>query len=86
MVYEAQKIYNGHVSVRDYLVKKCIKKKENLVIKIGGQSMTIKWDKLSDPFQFHKTKFKSQYKKGSSYELYDFEFKPDIKGEQLKLF
>jgi hypothetical protein len=73
MKTKVKKLFNGFASVRDYIIKKCVDKREDLVIEYDGDSMTIPLSTLIRPFQIHKTKFKSKFNKGS-YTLYDFKW------------
>ena len=86
MFYEVKKMFKGFVSVRDYIIKKCADRNEELVIIHKGKRMTVpvKVLKNLDYFQIHRTKFASKYKDGQTYELCDFVFQPD-KVQQGKL-
>lgn len=86
MRYKAKKIYNGCVSVRDYMVKSCRVKKEDLELEYEGKVMTIPLGQLTkdNGFQFHRRKFKSKWD-NTTYELIDFKFKPDDES-QLDIF
>lgn len=88
MKVKVEKIFNGFVSVRDHLVEKCVKLKEDLVIEHNGEFMTVPFKTIANPimFQIHKTKFRSKYNTGMFYELYDFKWKPDEEEKQQKLF
>jgi len=81
---KVKKLFNGFASVRDHIVKRAIKSNSNLIINYDGENMTIPYSILTNPFQLHKTKFRSRYN-GEEYELYDFQFKPD-KEDQESLF
>lgn len=79
MTVNIDKIFNGFVSVRDYLVKKCVALRQDLVIIHDGKKMTVPFETIENPmrFQIHKTKFKSKFENKPSYELYDFTWRPD---------
>ena len=77
-----KKLFNGYASVRDYIVSKCVAKKEHLIINYYGKLMTIPYEHLLTASQLHRTKFKSRYD-GSEYELVDFHFKEDEKEKEL---
>lgn len=76
MEYRTKKLFRNHVSVRDLTIKRCIKKKEDLVILYDNKKMTIPFERLKNRFQFHKIKFKSHYD-DNKYELIDFPFIED---------
>lgn len=84
MKYTAKKLFKGYVSVRDYIVNKCLSKGEDLLIEFSGKFMTISLNDLKNNYQIHKTKFQSKFG-NKQYELIDFEFIPDIK-KQISLF
>ena len=71
-----KKLYRGHVSVRDYIVKECMEKQENLIISYKGQTMTILFDKLQTGKKLTQSSFNSQFNT-QNYELIDFPFKAD---------
>ena len=83
--YKAKKLFNGFASVRDYIIKKAIKSKSNLVIEFDGKEMTIPLSELEEPFQMHKREFISKYN-GTKYELYDFKFVPNNKNQMELLW
>lgn len=86
MRIKVKKMYNGHVSVRDYIIKSCRIKKEDLIIEYEEKFMTIPLGMLTkdNGFQFHRRKFKSKWN-DSTYELIDFKFKEDDE-TQLDIF
>jgi len=78
MEYKAKKIYKGHISIRDYVVKKAINKKEDLVIYFKDDTMTMTLPKLKHAIShFHSREFKSKYNNGQKYKLYDFPWLSD---------
>jgi len=82
---KVKKLYCGFVSVRDYIIKKCLKEQKGIILKFEDKIMTIPYNKLK-VFQLHKRKFKSKFN-NKEYELVDFKFIPDnIKTKQIKLF
>jgi hypothetical protein len=83
MKYLVKKLWKGHVSVRDYVVKRCAQDREDLIIDHNGEEMTIPYKSLSNPKQLHAKKIKSKYR--GEYTLYDFEWKPEDK-TQLGFF
>jgi nucleosome binding factor SPN SPT16 subunit len=78
-----KKTFNGMVSVRDYLVEKCIARREDLVVEYKKAKMTVPLERLMTKFQIHSRKFASKFN-DESYTLYDFKFIPD--GEMGQLF
>lgn len=81
MEYTAKKLFNGFASVRDYIVKDCIEKRESLVIVYKGDKMTIPFEFLTE-WQLHKKEFKSKYGTGN-YTLYDYKFIDDETRKKL---
>jgi len=80
---KVDKLYKGqYVSVRDYIVKEHIKKRQALRIKHSNKIMTIPFSKLKDGIT-NKELFKSKYS-GTYYRLIDYLWKPDNK-DQMKL-
>ncbi len=71
-----KKLWNGRASIRDYLVKKCIKAQENLVVTYLGKVMTLTPAQLARSTQWNKRVFQSKFGKGS-YTLLDFTFIAD---------
>ena len=69
------KIFLGKVSVRDYIYKKALRKKQSLGIEHGNEFMFIPYDKLKKAKQYTKDTFKSKFN-GKDYKLVDFEWKP----------
>jgi len=76
MRYKIKRQYKGLVSVRDYIIDKCIKNNEPLIIEFEGQQMTVSLSSLKSKFQLHNKKFRSKYSE-KTYELIDFVFEPD---------
>lgn len=73
MVYKARKLWMGHVSVRDFLVKKCIDDKEDLIIEFDGETRRFPNRSLRTYLtNTYNTDFKSKYKEGQTYKLIDF--------------
>jgi len=74
MVYNAKKVWLGHISIRDYLVQECINKKEDLIIEFNGASKRFPCRSL--PTYLNNTynmTFKSKYG-GKDYKLIEFPF------------
>ena len=83
MKFKVNKLWRGHVSVRDYIVRKCTKLKEDLIIEHDGKEMTLPYRKLKNPKQIHAKKIQSKFK--GTYTLYDFPWAPEDK-TQLGFF
>ena len=80
--YRAEKLFNGKVSVRDYLVQQAIQK-GGLIIDLNGEKMILNKmqlinDGIKDPNVYRK-----QWG-GGVYQLVDFLWNPDR--SQLKIF
>ena len=69
------KIFLGKVSVRDYIYKKALRKKESLGIVHGKEYMWIPYDKLKSAKSYTDQNFTSKFN-GKKYRLVDFEWKP----------
>jgi hypothetical protein len=77
MIVSVRKIWMGHVSVRDYIVKKAIAKKEDLVVRLmTGERKVYPYKSLVTYLaNTTKTEFKSVFT-GKKYYLIDFPWKP----------
>ena len=74
-----------YVSVRDYEIQKCVKKNEELTIKVGKEQMTLtKWNVALGMEQFTPDIFKSKTG-GKDYELWDYLWVPEKKDELKEL-
>lgn len=71
MVIKVKKLWMGHVSVRDYVLKKCISLKEDLLINLMGEIKTYPYRSLKT-YLLNSTgmTFKSKFGTGS-YSLID---------------
>ena len=69
------KVWLGKVSVRDYIYKKALRKKESLGIEHGNEYMWIPYDKLKSAKSYTDQNFTSKFN-GKKYRLVDFEWKP----------
>ena len=80
------KVWLGKVSVRDYIYKKALRKKESLGIQHGNEYMWIPYNKLKSAKSYTDQNFTSKFN-GKKYRLVDFEWKPykDINPNQEKL-
>ena len=76
MKVKVKKLFLGHVSIRDYIVEKAIKKEQGIVVSYKDLKMTIPLEQLKIRFQFHHQKFDSRFN-NKKYELIDFRFKED---------
>ena len=80
------KVWLGKVSVRDYIYKKALRKKESLGIEHGNEYMWNPYDKLTSAKSYTDQNFTSKFN-GKKYRLVDFEWKPykDTNPNQEKL-
>ena len=69
------KVWLGKVSVRDYIYKKALRKKESLGIEHGNEYMWIPYDKLKSAKSYTDQNFTSKFN-CKKYRLVDFEWKP----------
>ena len=72
---QVDKVWLGKVSVRDYIYKKALRKKESLGITHGKEYMFIPYDKFKTAKSYTETSFKSKFN-GKEYRLVDFDWKP----------
>jgi len=80
MRIRVKKLFNNCVSIRDYLVKQAIEKKENIVVCFKDKRMILTPERLK---QGKKNNLKLQSKwGGKTYDLIDFEWRPN----DLQLF
>ncbi len=76
MKYTAHKVFEGKVSVRNYVVERAIEKKEPLEIFVNKRRMVIPPEQL--PFCEKTGKvFPARFGSEGSYELWDYPWKPD---------
>jgi len=76
--YKTKKLYQGHASVRDYIIEKCIKKEQDLQIQHEDSFMVVALDQLKNYKELTNMEFESKFN-GKKYRLYDFLFEPDEK-------
>tara|TARA_R100000773_G_scaffold1373_1_gene2047 strand:+ start:2380 stop:2646 length:267 start_codon:yes stop_codon:yes gene_type:complete len=69
------KIWLGKVSIRDFIYKKALRKKESIGIEHGNEYMFIPYEKLKSASQYTRNKFRSKFT-GKDYKLIDFDWKP----------
>ena len=72
MRVKVKKLWIGHASVRDYVVKKAIKNKEDITIEVDGVTKTFPYRGLKTYLtnsnnEVHKSKYNKQ-----TYKLIDF--------------
>ena len=83
MEIELRKLFNGFASIRDYVVRGCIKRQEELIIWYNGEKMTVSPKLMSMKFQLHKKLIKSKFS-GQVYELVDFMFISDDRRKEIE--
>ena len=72
MEVKVKKLWLGHASVRDYVVDKCIKDKEDLTINLNGKRVTFPYRTLKTHLlNCNKNTFTSKFN-GREYTLIDF--------------
>lgn len=75
MLVKIKKLWLGHASVRDSVVKSCITKGEDLYIDLMGEVKKYPWDSLEDYLKnTSNTTFTSKFN-GRQYKLIDFPWK-----------
>ena len=80
-IVKVKKIYCGCVSIRDYVIKDCIKEGKGICVHFRKEKMTISVEALKNNIQFHGQNFVSKF--GSKpYQLYDYRFIPDTVEEK----
>jgi|TARA_Y100000031_G_scaffold147591_1_gene182830 hypothetical protein len=72
---QVDKVWLGKVSVRDYIYKKALRKKESLGIVHGKEYMFIPYGDLKKAKQYTDESFKSKFN-DKKYRLIDFDWKP----------
>lgn len=88
-IFNAKKLLNGYVSIRDYVITECLSRNQSILVKYEGEKMLLTpEDLLKKRVQFHGISFQSKYD-SRSYTLVDYKFvvpdKPKPQ-EQLDLF
>jgi hypothetical protein len=77
IIVTVRKIYNGMVSIRDYLVERCLKENTPLKIVYRGQCMILSPDDLRDKgFKTTGIKFNSKFYRYKRFGLIDYWWKP----------
>lgn len=76
-VVTVEKIYNGHISLRDYIVDNAIKNNDSILVKCMGEEKLLTPTELSENkiILTNKT-LRSKFKHSNTYKLYDYEWKP----------
>jgi hypothetical protein len=79
MDYPVKKLeYDGTVLLRDYTVKECINKKENMKVTLSGDVMTLTPEQLSISYVTRPSRvYESKFDKGLSYKLIGYNWEPD---------
>ena len=72
---QVDKIWLGKVSVRDYVYRKALRKKESLGITHGKEYMIIPYDQLKIAKEYTDQNFQSKFN-NKTYRLIDFNWKP----------
>ena len=80
---QVDKIWLGKVSVRDYIYKKALRKKESLGIVHGKEYMFIPYENLKKARIYTDQLFKSKYN-DKMYRLIDFDWKPYKEADRIQ--
>ncbi len=77
--YDVKKLWNGRVSLRDYIVEEQIRKKKSIIVRYQDDTMIL------SPLQLEKrdsmTECISKFN-GQKYKLYDYVWKPADKNQR----
>ncbi len=77
--YDVKKLWNGRVSLRDYIVEEQIRKKKSIIVRYQDDTMIL------SPLQLEKrdsmTECISKFN-GQKYKLYDYVWKPVDKSQR----
>ncbi len=77
--YDVKKLWNGRVSLRDYIVEEQIKKNKSIIVRYQDDTMIL------SPLQLEKrdsmTECISKFN-GQKYKLYDYVWKPADKNQR----
>ena len=82
-IYEIKKLIHQHASIRSYVVLEALRRNESICVKYNNDQMVLTPKDLKDYKQFFPEKIQSKF--SGSYELYDYEWKPENQG-RLNLF
>lgn len=72
---KVRKLYKGYVSIRDYVVKKCISKEQGIEVSYNDTIMVLTPEDLERGIHLHHQKFLSMFS-DRKYLLIDFKFNP----------
>ena len=72
---QVDKIWLGKVSIRDYVYRKALRKKESLGITHGKEFMIIPYNQLKTAKEYTDQNFQSKFN-NKTYRLIDFNWKP----------
>ena len=72
---QVDKVWLGKVSVRDYIYKKALRKKDSLGIIHGKEFMIIPYSQLKKAREYTDHNFQSKFN-SKTYRLIDFNWKP----------
>ena len=77
MKFSVKKMYNGRVEIRDYQLKECLEKNDDMVIEHDGDVMTIPFDQLKTKAVSKSRLFETRIPGGKSYHLIGYDWNPD---------
>tara|TARA_R100000656_G_scaffold87923_1_gene63855 strand:+ start:507 stop:773 length:267 start_codon:yes stop_codon:yes gene_type:complete len=72
---QVDKIWLGKVSIRDYVYRKALRKKDSLGITHGKEFMIIPYNQLKKAREYTDQNFQSKFN-NKTYRLVDFNWKP----------
>ena len=76
---EVKKLWNGRVSLRDYIVDDALSKQQGIRVKYKDEMMMLSPGQLEKKFSM--TECTSKYD-GKKYKLYDYDWKPADKNQR----
>lgn len=76
MIIEVKKIYKGCVDVRDYQYREALAKKQDLIIRHEGETMTIPYKEIRTKGTRNKERIKSKIYPDQYYQLISYKWKP----------
>ena len=79
MEYPVKKLENdGTIMLRDYSIKDCITKNENMKVILSGDVMTLTPEELKTKYVSRPSRtYESKFDKGLSYKLIGYDWNPD---------
>ncbi len=82
MYIKLKKLWHGHASVRDFLIRKAYEKGQNLTIEYRGEQMVISHKDLITSGKINNFVIQSKHN-SESYHLIDYPWNPDARQTNL---